>query len=683
MHQIVVFWGGVILIFFNSLKFRLTLILLLVALIPLLALASFQLSQYITDITENTRNQEIEIANTNAMIIDSWVNSKMMQLVELYKAYPDFNNMEMKEIMDILKIIKQSDYEVETSLVADNSGNCIVDNYSKRPNIANQEYFIIAKETKKPVVSDIMDSERTGSRIIAVVVPLLDKSDNFLGIIQSDVVVKSLENNIGTVKIAESGFAYLMSPTGNLIFHREWQRIGKNYKQFTTDDSKIKAFDEGVLVNDSGFINYMEDDFEGGKVEMVAAFATVPSTGWKVIVTAPENEVYKQVNMAMLVSVILIALVAVIVVVVSVLLANRISKPVKIAADHLNTLAEADFTKDLPEHFANRKDEFGILIKSVNVMSKSIRNLINDVINESANVENTILVSSENLAELSEGIKDVSVTTQQMSAASEETAASTEEMNATSQEIENAIRNIAEKAQNGAKAANSISKRAQELRENAAISQNAANKIRDDIDLEMKKALEKSKAVKNIDVLTESILQITEQTNLLSLNASIEAARAGAAGKGFAVVADEIRKLAENSRHAANKIQNVTMEVIESVEDLALGSEKVLNFIGTQVISDYKTMVSIGEQYYNDAAAFNDLVTDFSTTCDELLSAIQSMVKSINELAISNNEGAQGTQIISQKALDVAERAARVLELMNATKQSSESLTESVSRFKI
>ena len=69
---------------------------------------------------------------------------------------------------------------------------------------------------------------------------------------------------------------------------------------------------------------------------------------------------------------------------------------------------------------------------------------------------------------------------------------------------------------------------------------------------------DRSKAVKNIDVLTESILQITEQTNLLSLNASIEAARAGAAGKGFAVVADEIRKLAENSRHAANKIQNVT-----------------------------------------------------------------------------------------------------------------------------
>jgi regulator of RNase E activity RraB len=61
----------------------------LVALIPLLALASFQLSQYITDITENTRNQEIEIANTNAMIIDSWVNSKMMQLVEIINSRSD------------------------------------------------------------------------------------------------------------------------------------------------------------------------------------------------------------------------------------------------------------------------------------------------------------------------------------------------------------------------------------------------------------------------------------------------------------------------------------------------------------------------------------------------------------------------------------------------------------------
>ena len=136
-------------------------------------------------------------------------------------------------------------------------------------------------------------------------------------------------------------------------------------------------------------------------------------------------------------------------------------------------------------------------------------------------------------------------------------------------------------------------------------SQNTADKLRTDINAEMKKALEKSREVNKINILTGSILDITEKTNLLSLNAAIEAARAGESGKGFAVVASEIRKLAEDSKDAASKIQSVTIEVIKSVEELASGSEKVLDFIGTQVISDYKTMVNIGEQYYNDAASFN------------------------------------------------------------------------------
>ncbi|NLM18972.1 MAG: methyl-accepting chemotaxis protein, partial [Clostridiaceae bacterium] len=570
--------------FIYSLKFRLILILLCVALVPLLILASFQLSQYMTEVTENIKTHEIEIASSNAKIIDSWVNSKTMQLTELYKAHPEFSDMNMEEIMSTLKIIYQSDLEVETSLVADKDGNNIIDNLTSRPNIANEKHFMMAKETKKPVISDIMNSERSGARIIAVAVPILDDSQNFIGIIQSNVVVKALENNIGTVKIAESGSAHLMSSSGNIIFHREWQNIGKNYKEFTKGESKLNAFEEGVFVNDSGFMQYSEDD----GLKMVGAYATVPTTGWKIIVTAPSNEIYKHANTSKLISIIVILLAAVLVVVISLFTANRISKPVKTAADHLNILAEADFTKDLPDGFMNRKDEIGVLMKSVNIMSKSIRTVINDVISEANNVEENILISSENLTELSDRISEVSSTTEEMSAMAQETAAATEEMNATSLDIENAVRSIAQKAQNSSVVVSKISERALDLKESAAVSRNTTNDIRNAIDSEMKKALEQSKAVMKINVLTESILQITEQTNLLSLNATIEAARAGEAGKGFAVVADEIRKVAENSKDTANKIQIVTKEVIKSVEDLASSSEKALDFIDTKVINDYK-----------------------------------------------------------------------------------------------
>ena len=158
-----------------------------------------------TEITQSIYTQEIEIASSNAKIIDNWINSKTLHLVELNKAHPEFSEMDMKKTMNTLKIVNQVEQEVETSLVADKDGNCMIDNYTSRPNMADQAHFIMAKETKKPAISDIMESEKSGSRIIAIAVPILDKAGNFLGIIQSNVLVKALESNIGTVKIAESG----------------------------------------------------------------------------------------------------------------------------------------------------------------------------------------------------------------------------------------------------------------------------------------------------------------------------------------------------------------------------------------------------------------------------------------------------------------------------------------------
>ncbi len=665
--------------FFYSLKFRLLIIFVCVSLIPLLILASYQLSQYMSEINANIETQEIEIARSNAKQIDSWINSKVMQLTELYKAYPDFSGSSLEEIMNVLKIVNQSDPEVETMVAADKDGNCIIDNFTSRPNMAGKEHFILAKETKEPAVSEIMNSDRSGARIIAIAVPILDESGNFTGVIQSNVVVKALENTIGTVQLAESGYAWLMSGTGNIIFNKYWQLIGKDYKESSNHPSKLTAFDEGVMVQDSGSMHYMEDD----GMEMVGAYATVPTTGWKVIVTAPSNEVYRQVRTSSLVSIILIAAAAVIVTAISIFLANRISKPVKVAADHLNTLAKADFTMDLSDRYINRQDEIGVLMKSINVMKKSIRTLIHDVIREVKTVQEKVLISSDHLTELSERIAEVSDTTLEISAMTQETAASTEEMNATSLEIESAVQSIAEKAQGGSIIAGEISKRAQELKENAILSKNTAHDLRDDIDGEMKKALEQSKAVENINVLTKSILQITDQTTLLSLNAAIEAARAGEAGKGFAVVAAEIRKLAEDSKKTANQIRNITTEVITSVRDLASSSEKALHFIDTKVIGDYNTMVEIGEQYYSDAESVQEMVTDFSATSEELLASIHNMVSALSEITNSNNEEAQGTQSIAQKAQDVMERANMVSELMTSARKNSETLTESVSSFKV
>jgi methyl-accepting chemotaxis protein len=455
-----------------------------------------------------------------------------------------------------------------------------------------------------------------------------------------------------------------------------------------TDFANNGTDNKGVsIANEKFYKDIISNQNENGSSEVnykgelyLMTYSRIGNSGYTIIGLIPTSELNASSKQIISITVIFIILAVLIAAGIGMLMANSMSRTINGIIKASGQAASGDLTVNL---LSKRQDEFGFLTKSINSMISNMRRLIEQTSGIVHNVKENILISSDNLTELSERIAEVTATTEEMSAVTEETADTAEEMNATSSEIESAVRTIAENAQNGSAVAGEISKRAQSLKENAIVSQNAAHDIRNAIDLEMKNALEQSKAVEKINVLTGSILQITEQTNLLSLNAAIEAARAGAAGKGFAVVAYEIRKLAEHSKNTVNKIRNVTAEVIASVENLASSSEKALNFIDTKVIGDYKTMVGIGEQYYSDAATIQDLVADFSATSEELLSSIQNMVKAINEVTVSNGEEAQGTQDISQKALDVMERASRVSELMKAARQSSESLAESVSRFKV
>ncbi len=374
---------------------------------------------------------------------------------------------------------------------------------------------------------------------------------------------------------------------------------------------------------------------------------------------------------------------AILVIIISIFASNLLAKPIKKAADYLNILANADFSTNVPKTYSKRKDEIGTLFSSVDVMSKSIQAVIRDVINEANNVGENISVSSDNLKKLSLQMADVSATTREMSAGTEETAAMAQEMNATSFEIKTAVESIAHKAKEGYRMAEEISKRAQDLKENAILSQKAAHDIRDEIDVEILKAIEQSKSISKINLLTDSILHITAQTNLLSLNAAIEAARAGDAGKGFTVVADEIRKLSEESKRSATEIQAVTKLVVQAVQELTFGSEKVLEFIDKIVINDYDSMVGIGEKYSSDADTIQKLVSDFSNTSEQLLISIQNMVKAINEVSDANNEGARGTQNIAEKASDVMINASKLAELMESAKENSKELFKNVTKFRI
>jgi len=243
------------------------------------------------------------------------------------------------------------------------------------------------------------------------------------------------------------------------------------------------------------------------------------------------------------------------------------------------------------------------------------------------------------------------------------------------------LNKIKNKAQDGNYIADEISTRAVELGRNFKTSYENGNKVFNSVKQKLQNALDESKAIEQVNVLADTILQITAQTNLLSLNAAIEAARAGEAGKGFAVVAEEIRKLADDSKNAVAEIQKVTEKIIEAVNNLAETSNDLLTYVDKDIRNDYNTMLTTLEQYEGDADRINVIISDLNSTAHELLEVTRNMTKAIDEVTAATNEGASGTTNIAERAAAVAAMTSDVVERINFAKEGADQLMNSVMRF--
>lgn len=368
---------------------------------------------------------------------------------------------------------------------------------------------------------------------------------------------------------------------------------------------------------------------------------------------------------------------------ITMLIVKPITSSLCTATNYLGVLATGDFTNAIPSNLLKGNDEFGIMLRAIDKMVKSIKEVLESVINESSNIRTMIINTDNSMSKLTLQIQDVSATTEQLSAGMQEAAASTEEMSAASMEIQQTIEGIGCKASETATASKAISKRANEVKSNAIASQQSADEIYASSNKNLINAIEKSKSVEQIKTLSDAILEITEQTNLLALNASIEAARAGEAGKGFSVVASEIGKLAEDSQHTVTEIQNITKIVLESVENLSTNSAEILKFVDQNVKNDYISMVETGETYDKDSRDIYNLSNEFNTATVKLEQLMKNISASLNGITLAANEGAEGTTNIAEKATNVAEMVDEITSETHSVKNSADNLSKLISKFKI
>lgn len=341
---------------------------------------------------------------------------------------------------------------------------------------------------------------------------------------------------------------------------------------------------------------------------------------------------------------------------------------------------EGDLTQKLD---VRSGDELELIAGNVNELLAYIRKIMIGISSGSMRLMSSSRKMVDHLSSADESITDVSATMQEMSAAMEETTSSLNQITEAIDEIYSSVERIAGNADAGKVSSQEMESRASGANDAAAEGEKKANIETEKMADSLNEKIAKSKSVEQIEILTSNIIEITEQTNLLALNASIEAARAGEAGRGFAVVADEIGKLAGNSADAAAKIRQVSAEVIQAVDELAEGSQQMIEFVRNSTEEGFGGLVATSENYATDANAMRAMMEQFAQTAEELRSTMDGIRESISAVNIAVEESAKGIAGVSESSVQLTGNINDIQSEASDNNGIAEDLAKEVGKFKL
>ena len=310
---------------------------------------------------------------------------------------------------------------------------------------------------------------------------------------------------------------------------------------------------------------------------------------------------------------------------------------------------EGDLTKVLD---IASGDELEVIGNNLNKLLQKTGNTVRGIKKETDNIGSKMEDINTHVSGSVSRITNISDTVQAMVASSEEIAASIGTAGEQVDFVYNDIRNIVDIVTQNTDDLREINDDSIELNDTAESSSDRIAKQAEEMSSNLQKEKEKANAVLQIKELSDAILNISEQTNLLALNASIEAARAGEAGRGFAVVATEIGALANNTNDAANKIQQMSNDVVEAIQGLDSLADQMLLLLRNEITADYEKFGMVSKTFRDKSEDIRQSMEKLQHKTEEYEKSLESIKDAMLSVSAASQENSG--EIVSASELLVS-----------------------------